>query len=217
LCVLGADRLAAGGQSAKAILERYFPGLVIGTLSEQSGAHATTGTALRIFLPETEESDRTTVRAVATRARDELSAALGIEAPATITLRFHPTVEAYQRASGQPWFTTGATAGTESHFLPPSVLRQRGRLDRTIRHEIAHVLTAHALAGRPRWFVEGVAAYYAEAPSTDGATPSASEPCPSDTEFTRPTSADTLRNAYGRARACVARRLAAGSTWTNVR
>ena len=82
---------------------------------------------------------------------------------------------------------------------------------------MAHVLTAHALTGRPRWIVEGVAAYYADPQSTGGVTTSASEPCPSDAEFMRPASADTLRNAYGRARACVARQLAAGGTWRDVR
>jgi hypothetical protein len=63
-----------------------------------------------LFCRRPRNPTRAAVRAVAIRARNDLSTVLGIEVPATITLRVHPTVEAYQRASGQPWFTPGATA-----------------------------------------------------------------------------------------------------------
>jgi len=160
---------------------------------------------------------------VAMRARDELGAALGVDPPAAVTLRFHPTVEAYERATGQPWFTAGATAGAEAQILPASVLRRRGLLERTIRHELVHVLTSGTLEGRPRWLLEGVAAYYAEGrrPDPDRQAKSTPEPapvpCPSDSEFTKPASADALRAAYARARTCVARQLAGGARWNEIR
>ena len=52
----------------------------------------------------------------------------------------HPTVEAFARATGQPWWVSGATDGTNIDLLPLTILRQRGQLERTIRHEVAHVL-----------------------------------------------------------------------------
>ena len=99
--------------------------------------------------------------ALAARARDDLARQLGTPAPDRLVLRFHPTVEAYQRATGQAWYTAGATVGEEIHFVPLTVLRERGVLERTIRHEIVHRLTAEPLASRPLWVREGVAIYFA--------------------------------------------------------
>ena len=39
-------------------------------------------------------------------ARDELAQTLGVPAPPRVTLRFHPTTDDYERATGQPWFTS---------------------------------------------------------------------------------------------------------------
>ena len=36
-------------------------------------------------------------------------------------MRFHPTTGAYERATGQPWFTSGAVVGGELHLLPLAV------------------------------------------------------------------------------------------------
>jgi len=55
-----------------------------------------------------------------------LSRALGVPAP-RITLRFHPTTDDYERATGQAWFTSGAVVNHELHLLPLAVLRDRGR------------------------------------------------------------------------------------------
>jgi hypothetical protein len=45
------------------------------------------------------------------------------------------TTASYERATSQPWFTSGAVVGGELHLLPLAVLRDRGVLERTIRHE----------------------------------------------------------------------------------
>ena len=78
---------------------------------------------------------------VALQARSALARDLGVANPPRFTLRLHPTVESYQRATGQPWYTAGATLDTEIHLVPLTVLRERGVLERTIRHEIVHLLT----------------------------------------------------------------------------
>ena len=51
---------------------------------------------------------------------------------ARVTLRFHPTTDDYERATGQAWFTSGAVVDHELHLLPLAVLRERGVLERTI-------------------------------------------------------------------------------------
>ena len=79
------------------------------------------------------------------RARDELARDARRARAPRVTLRFHPTTDDYERATGQPWFTSGAIVNDELHVLPLAVLRDRGVLDRTIRHELVHVLADAAL------------------------------------------------------------------------
>jgi hypothetical protein len=176
-----------------------------------------------VSLPAGDEGERDVIRDLAVRARDRLARQLGVAVPPRIALRFHPTVESYQRASGQPWFTTGATVSTEMHFVPLTVLRDRGVLEKTVQHELVHLLTGPALAGRPLWVREGAASYFA-GERTAGADPSSRSPspgprvtCPSDDELLRPVSPGALSVAYTRAAACFARQVASGKKWTEVK
>jgi hypothetical protein len=114
-----------------------------------------------VALPAGDEGERDVIRDLVLRARADLAKRLGVPAPPRMALRFHPTVESYQRATGQPWFTAGATLKDEMHFVPLTVLRDRGVLQRTVQHELVHLLTAAALAGRPLWVREGAASYFA--------------------------------------------------------
>jgi hypothetical protein len=127
----------------------------------------------------------------------------------------HPSVEAFGRATGQPWWVAGASEGANIDLLPLAILRQQGQLERTIRHEVAHVLLDRALAGRPLWVREGAAFYFADPPgATDAPTRGG---CPSDEEFLRPLSAGAHRSAYARAATCFSRAMAQGRRWTDVK
>ena len=128
----------------------------------------------------------------------------------------HPTVDSFGRATGQPWWVSGATEGSSIDLLPLTVLRQQGQLDRTVRHEVAHALLDGALAKRPMWVREGAAAYFAAPAATRQGRPDR-VPCPSDIELLRPISAGAQRDAYARAEACFAREIADGKRWDQVR
>jgi stage II sporulation protein D (peptidoglycan lytic transglycosylase) len=216
-CVIGSAALARNGRSAVEILATYFPGLAI-----SRPAAAAVASDITLSLPAGDEGERAAIVSLAERARDDLARQLGVPKPERLTLRFHPTVEAYQRATGQPWYTAGATMDNEIHFVPLTVLRERGVLERTIRHEIVHQLTRQTLAARPPWVQEGVAIYFAgerpvPGPSTSPPLETRRTECPKDEELRRPQSPGALRNAYARAGACVARQIAAGRKWTEVR
>jgi len=153
---------------------------------------------------------------------------LGVPPPATMTLRFHPTTDDYERATGQSWFTSGAWVQdgvkAELHLLPLAVLRERGVLERTIRHELVHAMADGVLGKRPAWVREGAAIYFAgERPipgqGTTGVVvrPELRADCPRDNELLRPVSVGALSNAYARARSCFARQIAAGKTWRDVK
>jgi hypothetical protein len=178
---------------------------------------------LAISLPDDDEGERAAIERQTRTARDELARTLGVPAPARLTLRFHPTTDAYEQATGRAWFTSATIVNGELHLLPLATLRARGVLDRTIRHELVHLLTDSLLATRAQWVREGAAIYFA------GQQPMPSQPqrpvfraeprssCPSDTELLSPVSVGALSNAYARARACFAKRLESAKSWRDVK
>src|SRR5262249_38176701 len=138
--------------------------------------------------------------------------------------RFHPTTDDYERVTGQPWFTSATIVRGELHMLPLAVLRDRGVLDRTLRHELVHLMTDTALARRPAWVREGAAIYFAGGPAIAGEAaqrpafkPTPRAGCPDDHELQFPVSVGALSNAYARARACFARQIQDGRNWKDVR
>jgi stage II sporulation protein D (peptidoglycan lytic transglycosylase) len=231
LCVIGATNLAARGVDAPAILAKYFPGADITTPLEESSRPAPAATALPgvlVSLPDDDEGERATIAKLTIQARDELAKTLGVPTPANITLRFHPTTDDYERATGQSWFTSGAWVKNgvkaELHLLPLAVLRDRGVLERTIRHELVHAMADDILGKRPAWVREGAAIYFAGERPIPGQTPAGAaarpEPraaCPDDSELLRPVSVGALSNAYARARSCFARQIADGKSWRDIR
>jgi SpoIID/LytB domain protein len=241
LCVIGSAKLAEQGASPAKILARYFPGLEI---TGDRNRPITTETAVRrpspstptptparprpsldalLSLPDEDEGAREVIQRQVVRARDDLAQTLGVPPPPRVTVRFHATTDDYERATGRAWFTSGAYVDGELHLLPLATLRDRDLLDRTVRHELVHMMIDGPLASRPAWVREGAAIYFA------GGPPPAVEPqrpafkpdphasCPSDNELMRPVSVGALANAFTRARACFAKQVQSGRTWRDVR
>ena len=176
-----------------------------------------------VSLLDDDEGERGTIVKQTVKARDELARTLDVPAP-RVTLRFHPTTDDYERVTGQAWFTSGAIVNNELHLLPLTVLRDRGMLERTIRHELIHVMADAALGKRPVWVREGAAIYFAgeqmipgEPQQRPAFTPKPRQSCPDDNELLHPVSVGALSNAYARARACFAKQIQAGRTWRDVR
>ena len=233
MCVIGSVNLAAAGQSASQILGRYFPGLEIGTLGSPNVV-ASRPPAAPIIVPDSprddsvalaleddDEGERPGLTRAVLRARDEIAKDLGVTAPPRIVVRFHPTTSSYERATGQPWFTAGAVVGAELHLLPLPALRERGVLDRTLRHELVHLMADSALRDRPMWVREGAAAYFAsprQAPAGNGASrPQPRVSCPSDVELASPISAGALSNARAEALTCFSRQAGDGRSWREIK
>jgi hypothetical protein len=226
--VIGSVHLAAQGSSPRTILERYFPGLTISagrprlTAAPSTPGGSSTAVLARseilLTLPIAEEGERDAFLALATGTRDELAKSLGVPVPASVIVQVHPTTAEYERATGRRWFTSGAVVGGAVHLLPLAMLRDRGMLERTVRRQLAQMMTAPALADRPRWVNVGAALYFGDSgaePSSGRVEPRAS--CPTDAELARPVSAGALADVYARARACVARQLATGKSWRDIK
>jgi len=227
LCVRGATARARSGAGRDEILAAYFPGLEIaGGLAEAGGrgggAEPGPAARIRVTLPEADREHLGDVRRLAAGAVRDLAAWLGRAEPEAIEFVFHPTVDAYTRATGQAWWTAASSRGARVDLLPLSVLTSRGLLDAALRHEITHVLADPALAGRPLWVREGLAVYLAgewraarDLPGR-GATPPAGA-CPGDDALRAAASAEAGRRAYDAAGGCVARALASGLRWQDLR
>ncbi len=174
-----------------------------------------------LVLPPTEEPNRTPLTARIDRALRDTARATGRVVPDDLKLVFHPSSGSFGRETGEPWWSAARTRGNRIDLQPPDVLDQRGVLDSTIRHEIAHVLTDPVLQGRPMWVREGAAMHFAgeQAPQAlaqpDGSSRRLA--CPSDLDLQRPASAAQARQSYGLAAACFERALATAGDWTKVR
>ncbi len=213
MCVIGSAARARAGSSAEDILRNYFPGLTLDTVP----THDRAAFPLRITLPQQDEPTRPALTTLAQAALRAVATALDAPLTTPIALRFHPSVESYQRATGQPWFTSGATRGHVVDLLPLTVLRQRGLLESTLRHELAHALTSEQLQRAPLWMQEGVATWASRSRAAGDRTPpvaaGASLSCPSDADLTKASSADVLRKMYVAAEQCYVRDLAKGRNW----
>ena len=239
LCVIGSARLAERGAGVEEILRQYFPGLGVSAASaavpvaRPSASRATPtraastpapATDILVALPDDDEGERATIVRQTLKSRDDLARILGVSPPAQITLRFHPTTDDYEAATGRAWFTSATLVTGELHLLPLATLRERGVLERTIRHELVHVMTDSVLGKRPLWVREGAAIYFAgeqpipgEPAQRPAFKPEPKASCPDENELLRPVSVGALSNAYARARACFAKQIDAGRSWREIR
>ena len=225
LCVVGAGKRAADGSVAEEILKFYFPNLAITPYRGAPAANAKRAAPvapsaratddLLLDMPAGDNGERAPVARLVRAARDEIARRAGRKAPPELQITIHPSVEAFARATGQPWWVSGATDGKEIDLVPLTVLRQRGQLERTIRHEVAHAIVDSVLERSPMWVREGAASYFADPePSADARVRGG---CPSDEELLRPISAGAHRSALARAESCFRRAIARGRRWDQVR
>jgi SpoIID/LytB domain protein len=254
LCVVGAGKRAARGETSNQILRAYFGDLAQSTVAAtmltsaprpttapQIGAPPTphigaapvpqmsapgslpsappaaaSASDIRLTLAPHEEGERSYVLDLVRRTRTDVATRAGIAVPATMTVTVHATVEAFSRATGQPWWGAASTVGAEIDLLPLAELRRRGTLESTVRQEVAHVVLDAALMSRPVWVREGASIYFSS-PAGPPQPPGARVACPKDAELLRPVSGGAEREAFSRADRCFRRQIAEGRAWRDVR
>lgn len=227
LCVVGATRMAAS-QTATSILAAYFPGTRVARAemparsgeSSRAAPVSSNGPAarppIRLVLPSTEELRRDPLMRDLARMVASLEMRLGVARSAALTVRFHPTVESYQRQTRKPWWTAGSFVDGRIELLPLDVLESRGQFERTLRHELVHALTGPFLGDAPQWAREGVAHYFST-PAGLWSAGTDTPACPDDAALAAAASGEELRAMYDRAAVCVAHTLARGGSWRDLR
>jgi SpoIID/LytB domain protein len=218
LCVIGAGRRAGAGESVESILRFYYPDLTVGAWGPALAGprrEPEGGPHIALALPLDDEPFRAMLIDLVRQARDDVAAKAAVAAPSSLRVTVHPTVESFGRATGRRSWFAGATNGTSIELMPLAVLRKRGTLDSTVRHEVAHAVIDRELAGRPLWVREGAAAHFSGSTRLGGMIRSTGR-CPTDDELMSPRSDAEARDAYRKADVCFAAAVRRTS-WRDVR
>jgi hypothetical protein len=79
-----------------------------------------------------------------------------------LEVRINESTGDFTSRTGQPWWAAAATEGNRIELQPVTILKQRGVLFTTLRHELAHVIIDSVSNRRAaRWVEEGFALYLA--------------------------------------------------------
>ncbi len=183
-----------------------------GPVTGEGGASVSLPADIQVTLPPASADERNGLILLAAHERRTVADALGVHPPA-LRLRIHDSNEAYERTTGQPWFTLSAIVGGEVQLTPLWLLRERGMLERTIRRQVVHQIVDPLLPARPAWIREGAAVHFADPDAPNNGRP----PCPTDGDLQRPVSIGALGDAFARARTCFERQITNGRDWRKVR
>ena len=149
---------------------------------------------------------------MAASAQSKLAQRLGVTVP-SLTVRLHGSLDAFRRATGQPWWVSAVVRGGEIDLAPVAMLDSRDGLERTLERAVAEALVAPALENRDAWVRVGAARYF-----TGGERPAEGRlRCPADADLTAAWSAAAQREAEARAEACFAQAFGRGGDWREIR
>jgi stage II sporulation protein D len=187
LCQEGAHVMAEHGMSAEKILEKYFPGTVVkkrvtggskadilpGTFGDRDSHPAGLNSSLRLLTISSEHfnlsypagTDRRSVDQILNTlelTRNDYLRRAAIANIPRVGIRFNESTGDFTSRTGQPWWAAAATQGNQIELQPLALLKQRGVLFTTLRHELAHILIDSVSNKRaPRWLEEGFALFLA--------------------------------------------------------
>jgi hypothetical protein len=120
----------------------------------------------RVTYPaDTERRDANQVLTVLENARADYlrraaNASVAIDNLPLLQIRVNESTGDFVGRTGQPWWAAAATKGNKIELQPVAILKRRGVLNTTLKHELAHVIIDVVSRNRaPRWLEEGFAIY----------------------------------------------------------
>jgi len=198
LCQRGADSMGTSGRTYHEILAFYYPGTVPGLTGRGLSWRRLGGDTLTVLTTQPDQDHA--IVALAERELQSAARRTQFTIPRDIEIRIYPDLDTYRNATGEPGWAAAHTSGHRISLQPAAVLRSRGVLDQTIRHELLHVLIeSRAAPSLPTWFREGLVVYLAEPTA-----PAPGRPIPSDADLSQTADPAKARRAYADAASSVA-------------
>jgi stage II sporulation protein D len=130
------------------------------------------------------------------------AAGLALNQLASLEVFINETTGDFVGRTGQPAWAAAATRANLIEIQPVAVLKRRGVLETTLRHELVHIMVDKVGRNRaPRWLAEGAALYFAgEGPLMSRYTsPTRISFAEIDNRLTKASSAGEMRQAYAAA------------------
>jgi hypothetical protein len=112
------------------------------------------------FTEKREEFAAREILAITAPAKQELIEKYRLAWAAPIEIKLCATTYEFCQITGRPWWQVSICRGRVIYLQPVRILRERGILETTLRHEIAHALfDEHSKGHSPAWLSEALAIY----------------------------------------------------------
>jgi stage II sporulation protein D len=202
LCQAGAEQMGQMGIAYEKILAHYFLGTTVERLGTATAERILSSEHFELLFPPGQELwVAQTLRTLEGYRKELGSRAEAL--PARVQVRTWETTEQFIRASGQPGWVAASNDGEAIQLQPLRLLKRKGILDSTLRHELTHLVVRRLRAPQvPRWFEEGLVLYLAgeQPPARVGTSFSGRN---LEEAVTRPQSEAEMKAAYAAALAKV--------------
>ena len=150
------------------ILASYFPGAAIADIEPLASSDPVVSSEhFELVFPDGQQSLVDESLHALEKARSEFDPHWGA-LPAKIRVETFATTADFIRASGQPGWVAASTDGVSILLQPLGILKRKGILASTLRHELAHLAIHRQRSPKvPRWFEEGFVLFLTHEPVTD--------------------------------------------------
>jgi stage II sporulation protein D len=159
LCQAGAEQMGRMGYSTQQILAYYFPGTRVAPLSTNEADPIASSEHFEIVFPATQQEWVQQTLETLERTRRELGARADVIS-GRVRVRTWDTTLEFLRATGQPGWAAATNDGASIALQPLSLLKRKGILETTLRHELTHLVVHRSRASSvPHWYEEGLVLY----------------------------------------------------------
>jgi len=216
LCQVGAEAMGEEGKSYREILAFYYPGTRLGVSAQGTQWQQLASEDVVLFTTRPER-DRPLLSMASVNIH-EAEENTRLLYNGRIKLKVYATLAEFRDATGQPGWVAASTRGNTIRLQPTDVLREAGTLERTLHHELLHVLVeSHAKPGTQLWFREGLVLYLAQPQAVLKNTGGFPTLDALNNALRRPASEAEVRQAHAEARARVAKMIAQSGKETVIR
>jgi stage II sporulation protein D len=159
LCQAGAEQMGRIGYSTQQILAHYFPGTMVARLGHAQSDPIASSEHFEIVFPAAQQEWVQQTLEALERMRRELGARADVIS-GRVRVRTWDTTLEFVRATGQPGWAAATNDGASIALQPLGLLKRKGILETTLRHELTHLVVHRGRASSvPHWYEEGLVLY----------------------------------------------------------